>query len=51
MSSLEVQIVEAQRAAGLLMVIVMLVNHERSLPPPEGAPGQGAGLTGHADQL
>jgi hypothetical protein len=33
------------------MVIMVLVDHERSVPSAEGAPVQGAGLTGHADQL
>src|SRR5437667_12529058 len=47
----ETQVVERQRLATSLLVIVMLVHHARPVPFPESAPGQRAGFTGHTDNL
>src|SRR5262249_15837208 len=44
---LETQVVERQRLASSLQVIVMLVHHTRPVPFPESAPVQRASLTGH----
>src|SRR6266581_4914470 len=47
----ETQVVERQRLATSLLVIVMLVHHARPVPFPESAPVQRAGFTGHTDNL
>src|SRR5579864_3196225 len=45
----ETQVVERQRLATSLLVVVMLVYHMRPVPFPEGAPVQRAGSTGRTD--
>src|SRR5215471_20088804 len=47
----ETQVVERQRLATSLEVIVMLVHHARPVPFSESAPIQRAGFTGHTSNI
>src|SRR5215470_15521030 len=47
----ETQVVERQRFATSLQVIVMLVHYARPVPFSESAPVQRAGLTGHTGNI
>src|SRR5215469_3047681 len=47
----ETQVVERQRLATSLEVIVMLVHHARSVPFSESTPVQRAGFTGHTGNI
>src|SRR5215472_4612110 len=47
----ETQVVERQRLATSLEVIVMLVHHARLVPFSERAPVQRAGFTGHTGNI
>src|SRR5215469_2897829 len=47
----ETQVVERQRLATSLEVIVMLVHHARPVPSSERAPVQRAGFTGHTGNI
>src|SRR5215470_17898797 len=47
----ETQVVERQRLASSVEVIVMFVDHAQPIPFPESAPVQRAGFTGHTDKI
>jgi hypothetical protein len=51
LSGIELEIIEGQRAAALLLVIMTFVHDTRPVPSAESAPGHGAGLTRRPDQF
>src|SRR5260370_25751777 len=51
LSRFELEVIQGEWAAALLMIIVTLVPYTRSVPFPQGAPAQSAGCTGHSDQI
>jgi hypothetical protein len=51
LSAIELEIIEGQRAAALLLVIMTFVHDTRPVPSVESAPGHGAGLTRRPDQF
>ena len=51
LSGIELEIIEGQRAAALLLVVMTFVHDTRPVPSAESAPGHGAGLTRRPDQF
>src|SRR5260370_26243311 len=48
---IETQVIQGERSADLLLVVVMLVHYARPMPFAKDAPLESAGRTGHLNQL